>query len=391
MNMNTNMHVLVVMVALVVVPTHALKQQLAIVHEWELELASLPPQHQAGAAGQRIKDVISYYNNFAYEASAQGEGDGNETEYERIKKKFFAGKETQSHPMLVMMGGGTSSGKSTVIPKLPAGILPANGTYVNIDPDAIMAEIDGYIKAKAAKNRCAASIYHGESSTYAKQLFTDALAQKYHILYDSTMHSVNSTMKRANAAVNVGYSLNMVGVTVDAATAAVRAASRANATMRWVPLDVIAESHEGFSDSFMSYPEHFTHSMLYDNDLSDPLVVLDDTDDTADKIVWSLFDSFNKKSEITYQSLREQLPADVRSVYDDLDRECGSGPAPVPTPSPANAESGGLYVHWWGVVLFLAAGVAVAGLVMVLRPVLCKSKDRRGLLLADEGNINEYQ
>jgi len=101
-------------------------------------------------------------------------------EYDRIRAQVFAGAVASDHPILVMMGGGTASGKSSAVKPLQAlGFIPVNATH--IDPDDVMGMLSGYQAAVRAGDKCAANNFHSMSSKYAKQLFDEALSLSFQV------------------------------------------------------------------------------------------------------------------------------------------------------------------------------------------------------------------
>lgn len=296
----------------------------AIAKEWEKELRAMTVEDRNGYAGMRVRMVINHFNSFATERN------DTDDDLDRIRKMLFANAVPVADPSLIMMGGGSGAGKTTIRAVLDAaGLLPKNRT--EIDPDFIMAELTDYKKKQAAGDLCAAGEFHDQASDYAEILFNEAIAARYHVLYDGTMKTAFSSLKRIQRGVDANYSVVMAAVSCDTTEAVKRVYNRAVATNRWVPMSVIYSSHTGFSQSFMTYPPHMNRSLLYDNNNNGSALVLNTSANAAEAVQWDLFASFDHKELLTPQQLIDSLSPNITAAFTAFEAKCGGGfPAPTP-------------------------------------------------------------
>eukprot|EP00708_Paratrimastix_pyriformis_P003679 GAFH01002469.1.p1 GENE.GAFH01002469.1~~GAFH01002469.1.p1 ORF type:complete len:322 (-),score=37.41 GAFH01002469.1:200-1060(-) len=242
-----------------------------------------------------------------------------------------------------MLGGGSASGKSSAVPLLTEmGYIPANSTH--IDPDEVMGMLPGYQAAVAQRDPCAATTYHEVSSTYAKRLLDDALALRYHIVYDGTMSSYNSSVASINKGLQKGYRVAMAGVFCPTAEAAHRSIVRANATGRYVPLSIIFSSHHGYAQNFMPYASLLNASYLFDTTTpaggqgTQPLRTVFRTLASGSptfEINWSSLSRLVDEARLTMDDLQASLSPADEAAYKSLAARCGLPPDGTPLPFPA--------------------------------------------------------
>ena len=170
-------------------------------------------------------------------------------------------------PVMVMYGGGPASGKTTVIKALHT--LPDGS--VTIDPDEIKKYLPGYLEM-SKKDKDAAAFYHEESSMVAKQFAEVLFNERYNAIYDGTGDgSVNSVMKKINAARKQGYKIDAAYVTIDTDEALRRNQQRFDKEQakggnpRLPPAEMVRETHKKVTQILTQLSGEFDTVTLYDN------------------------------------------------------------------------------------------------------------------------------
>lgn len=156
-------------------------------------------------------------------------------------------------PAVLMMAGGTASGKSTAL-ALPenAGETPEDA--VHIDPDEIKAMIPEYNQMVQAGDKFAASGVHEESSDISKRLLAEAMKRGLNIVRDGTGNSPGPKFGgQIRDMVNAGYDVRVFYVNAPTDLAIVRATSRAQRSGRWVPEPEIRNQHTRVSQRFVEH------------------------------------------------------------------------------------------------------------------------------------------
>lgn len=189
--------------------------------------------------------------------------------HQRIVDQHLAGKTPVDHPVATFLGGGTASGKSTVL----AGEQPNN---VVIDADAIKAMLPEYGQMLASGDKRAAALAHEESSLIAKKVKAAAEQGKLNYTLDGTGDSAFSKMLgKVQAAARHGYLTVGKYVTVPTDIAIERAKARAAKTGRMPPESVIRSIHSSVSDVFgqLMAGNHLDAAELWDTSGPKPTLV----------------------------------------------------------------------------------------------------------------------
>lgn len=170
-------------------------------------------------------------------------------------------------PIAFVMGGGGASGKGTILARLKAsGDVRPHGA-VEIDPDAIKAQLPEYKAIIAKGDGRAAMVVHEESSMLAKRVLRAAQEGRRDIILDRTLGDEAKGLAELKALKEAGYEVRLFGVTVDPAQAVQRAVQRAERTGRFVPIPALLKAHKGFASAFEKYAEAVDHAVLFDNDV----------------------------------------------------------------------------------------------------------------------------
>lgn len=156
-------------------------------------------------------------------------------------------------PILWLMGGGSGSGKSTVLSELKAqGFVPDSGA-VEIDPDDFKEVIPEFQELIRRGDSRAAAVVHEESTLMARTALVQAMKQRANIIFDTTLSAFPSAAKLIRYARLHGYEARIIGVTASLATALSRVRNRAERSGRFVPEPALRRTHQHFAAAFEKY------------------------------------------------------------------------------------------------------------------------------------------
>jgi len=162
--------------------------------------------------------------------------------HDEIINKVMEKVGKSSKPVMILSGGGSASGKSSVLKSA----LPNHSHEVAyIDSDAIKENIPEYKALVKDKDESAAAHTHLESSHVASEAIRRAMEDKKSFVYDSTMKNQERIEKLTNEARSKGYDVHIIFADLDKNIAHERASKRAEETGRKVPEEIIHASHEG--------------------------------------------------------------------------------------------------------------------------------------------------
>jgi len=181
------------------------------------------------------------------------DADGNWTpERQALHNKIiagaFEGKTPVDHPTSYLMGGGTASGKSSII-RSGQVVLPKN--LIAVDADAIKGKLPEYQSMVKVKNPKAAAFAHVESSYLSKRIMKKATDEKYNMMLDGTGDSSMEKLKKKVAVMrSKGATVEANYVTVATDVAVARSIARAKKTGRHVPESIVRGIHKSVSHVF---------------------------------------------------------------------------------------------------------------------------------------------
>jgi predicted ABC-type ATPase len=174
----------------------------------------------------------------------------------------------------VVMGGGSASGKGTLIQK---GLVEYPKGSVVIDPDDIKTSFPEYqemISAGGEVGEDAAGYAHEESSALSKRMLGIASENNFNHVLDGTGDgSVESMEKKITAAKAAGMVVNGVYVTVPTEVAVKRAVGRGKETGRYINKRTIRNIHSKVSQILPKIADKFDDLKLYDNSGSVPVLI----------------------------------------------------------------------------------------------------------------------
>ena len=184
--------------------------------------------------------------------------------HNQIIAEAFVGKTPVDHPTAYLMGGGTASGKSSIL-KSGQVVLPKN--MVMIDADDLKGKLPEYQSMVKAKDPKAAAFAHEESSYLSKQIMKKATDESYNMMLDGTGDSSMEKLKhKVSVMRSKGAVVEAIYVTVSTDVAVARSMARAEKTGRCVPESVIRSIHSNVSRVLPEATEQglFDKVTLYD-------------------------------------------------------------------------------------------------------------------------------
>ena len=149
-------------------------------------------------------------------------------------------------PILYMMGGGPGAGKTTMLKSSSVEILPG---AVTINSDDVKVKLPEFDTLVAAGAREASVFVHEESSQVAKAAMNLAMGRKLDIVLDSTGDGRYESLKaKIDLAREAGYEVRGLYATLAVSLAEKITEARYKATGRWVPAEVVRNTHANVSD-----------------------------------------------------------------------------------------------------------------------------------------------
>jgi len=198
--------------------------------------------------------------------------------HEAIIKNHFEGVTATTRgekPVYHMMGGGSASGKGSVV---KSGQVKIPKNVVNVDSDEIKKLLPEYREfLRAGKTKEAAAFVHQESSMLGELIIDRAKKGRFNVFLDGTGNSAIERLRgRIMPMRNAGYEVKANYVSIDTAEALARSADRAARTGRLVPEKIIRGTHAGVSRSMPKALDEglFTKLDLYDNNGKIPILVM---------------------------------------------------------------------------------------------------------------------
>lgn len=158
-------------------------------------------------------------------------------------------------PNVVLMGGRGGAGKSTALER--SGLVENMGDYIYLNADDIKEQLPGYEGWNA-------SLFHEESSHIVDQVERIARDLGLNIIFDATLKSEGSAVKRVDLYEAAGYSVTGFFVHTTPVTSATRAMSRALTSGRFVEPAYILSSTTNES-TFDVVKKKMDRWVLFDN------------------------------------------------------------------------------------------------------------------------------
>lgn len=188
-----------------------------------------------------------------------------ETLHESILNQALKKGETSKKPIAVLVGGGTASGKSTVLNKEIMPIFQENKVkVVMIDADDFKNQLPEYGSFKRKNTKSAAFRVHEESADLTEIAIDRSIKQKKNLIFDGTMKNKPKYKKLMKRLRKNGYKVSIVVVIVPVEIAKQRARERAKRTGRFVPMSVVEKSHAGVPATFKAIKKDADNYVVYD-------------------------------------------------------------------------------------------------------------------------------
>jgi predicted ABC-type ATPase len=151
------------------------------------------------------------------------------------------------------MGGGSGTGKSTILKKLQKEGFIASHNVVHIDSDEFKFVIPEFQELIKRKDSRAAEVVHDESTLMAREAFERAISRRTDIIYDSTLSDLTKARALIRKAREKDYEIRIIGVTAAPRTAVERVRQRGERTGRYVPVRDLLATHKKFARAFLFY------------------------------------------------------------------------------------------------------------------------------------------
>lgn len=205
-------------------------------------------------------------------------------------------------PQAYLLGGGTASGKTTILQRVIKPKLHKQGiTALIINADQIKKYIPEYVKLQKKYPLEAAQLVHKESRDIASQLLAQAVEQKRHFVLESTFASAKRSEKLIEWLKNSGYYLHLYIADVPVEQAIRRSDKRGKRTGRFVPHAVIRKTHRLVPRTFRSIKDQVDRHYVYSNEKELKLIV------TKSSIrEQHLYNSFLQKGGSPYRFIMER-------------------------------------------------------------------------------------
>lgn len=209
-------------------------------------------------------------------------------------------------PTCFLYGGGSASGKSSVIETaVEPQIIETGMRFGKVDNDKIKDMLPEHEHFKNESIENAAWRVHDEASDITTQAIEQLIESGKNFCYDGTMKNYRKYADLINQLYDKGYSIRIVAVDIPTVDAEKRALNRAKKYNRHVKLDILRNIHEGFALSFPKLMANFGDKIdsfqLWDNSQPEgepPTLFFSD----AGIHNYDLMERFIKKSENALQS-----------------------------------------------------------------------------------------
>lgn len=203
-------------------------------------------------------------------------------------------------PVAFLYGGGSASGKSSVINKIVKPQIEEMGMRFGVvDADAIKGELPEYKHLIGEDSTTAAFRVHEESSDISKKALDALIADGRNFCYDGTMKNFKKYDQLIDTLKAKGYDIILVGADVPTSVAIQRSDMRAKHTGRKVPHDIIKGSHRGFADAFPRLIGKADRYYLFDNSgesgQEKPIITSNGTEEYINPQLWERFKEKSKE------------------------------------------------------------------------------------------------
>ncbi len=204
---------------------------------------------------------------------------------------FFRNLTPEERPFLLAIGGGPCSGKTTWRRKMQAELK----NYFLHDMDEVMVRLPGYQEDfRILGGKVAFEKWWPFARELSEEWVRLAIKSHYCILYDRTCGAESSYQDLLQAK-SEGYTIRLVGLTVDRCVAIERAMTREQAEGRVITEEIIDEYRRRFSALWSKYLAFVDEALLYDTTNEPPKLIFSSKDGCVDPILYEKFLAEGKK------------------------------------------------------------------------------------------------
>lgn len=165
-------------------------------------------------------------------------------------------------PVCFLYGGGSGSGKSSVVSSVVKPITDSVGIdLVTVDCDEIKPLLPEHDMFMAQNPDTTALREHRESSDIANTVISELTKSGKCFAYDGCMGDPSKYQRIINSLHNNGYEVHVVGVDIPVQTAIARAKTRE----RKIPEQTVKKTHKEFGSHFLDIAAMADSFSLYDN------------------------------------------------------------------------------------------------------------------------------
>ena len=181
--------------------------------------------------------------------------------HDKIVDEFLSGKQSQAEPEMLMVMGGMAAGKSSLSEDV-------GDDHVLVNPDDVRTKLPEYDQMVKAGDRGVGTKTHQEAMMLASRIMREAMRRRTHVTWDMSgagpSHEVRAKIEGPK---KQGYKVRGRYATVPTSLALTRAESRGKATGRFVPPDILRESHASVSRNFPDVFDAYDGGVeVYDTD-----------------------------------------------------------------------------------------------------------------------------
>lgn len=195
--------------------------------------------------------------------------DGNYTSerlviHEQIINQLIKDIRSSDNPTANFLGGGSGSGKSSIANLLIQQFKEKGEDVVLIDSDKIKTMLPEYNTLIEKNPAQAAMILHDESSDISTKLFQKCLENKLNFIFDGTMKNKEKYESFIESARQHKFEVSVSIADVPLEEAKHRAKLRYETERRYVPVEIIEESHRKVPVTFQALKDKVDSFYLYD-------------------------------------------------------------------------------------------------------------------------------
>ncbi|WP_191090649.1 zeta toxin family protein [Niallia endozanthoxylica] len=195
-------------------------------------------------------------------------------------------------PIVVLIGGGTASGKTTIRQTvIKKKLIERSICTVTVDPDEIKDYIPEYELLKKKHPNDAARLVHKESLDISELLVKRLIRHRKHFMHEGTMARTQKYKKLIKKFKKAGYEIHAYIVDIPLELAKQRVAERAKISGREIPPHIIENTHKLVPHTVEVIKNRVDRYYVYDN--RNGLVLIA----SNDYIEPGLYDEFLKKGE----------------------------------------------------------------------------------------------